>query len=180
MPTSKSSNQGPGPDEGPAAITMYAELAGRLVAALEQLGVAVSPDMRQDDRRRSDGTPDPTRERTARDHDVLRGLLGRTDAPRPLRMRRVEFCPDSSRKTHTNGDNAIVIDDEVPSTAKYAIVESPVLGSDPVRDKIDIPDQPHPCLELTEITATMPISRIELFARNRRLVAFGPSAAPIA
>lgn len=180
MPTSKPNNPGPGPDERPPAIAIDAELAGRLVAALEQLGVAVSPDLRQDDRHRPDGKPDPTRERTARDHDVLRGLLGRTDAPRPLRMRRMEFCPDSSRKTNTNGDNVIVIDDEVPATAKYAIVESPVPGSDPLRDKIDIPDQPHPCLELTEITATMPISRIELFARNRRLVAFGPSAAPIA
>jgi hypothetical protein len=180
MPTSKSNNPGSGPDQRPAAIAMDADLADRLVAALEQLGVAVSPDMRQDDRRRLDGTPDPTRERTARDHDVLRGLLGRTDAPRPLRMRRVEFCPDSSRKTHTNGDNAIVIDDEVPSTARYAIVESPVPGSDPLRERVKLPDQTRPCLELTEITATMPISRIELFAHDRKLVAFGPSAGPIA
>ena len=88
MPTSKSSNQGPGPDQRPAAITMDAELAGRLVAALEQLGGAVASDRNRDERLLYGGTVDPVRARASRDYEVLRGMLGRADAPTPLRMLR--------------------------------------------------------------------------------------------
>jgi hypothetical protein len=162
------------------AITIDPKFADRLMAVLERIGAAYVPDG-------SDGKPDPTRERTARDYDVLRGLLGRTDAPRPLRMNRVPSpCgggePEAkARQGQTGGDNALMVLDVIPPTAECAIVESPVQGSDPLREEVEIPDllTPPVCLELETITKDKPISRVEIFDDKSRLVAFGPSAGPI-
>ena len=134
MPTSKSSNQGSGPDKRPA-IAIDAELAGRLVAALEQLGVAVAsdrhPERDADERLLHGGIVDPVRARASRDYEVLRGMLGRADAPTPLRMTRRRPSGDPIFKEQDAGereyysDNEIVVLDEVPLSATHAIVESP-------------------------------------------------------
>jgi hypothetical protein len=180
MPSSKSSNSGSEPQQNRMAITIDPKFADRLMAVLERIGAAYVPDG-------SDGKPDPTRERTARDYDVLRGLLGRTDAPQPLRMNRVPSpCgggePEAkARQGQTGGDNALMVLDVIPPTAECAIVESPVQGSDPLREEVEIPDllTPPVCLELETITKDKPISRVEIFDDKSRLVAFGPSAGPI-
>jgi hypothetical protein len=178
MPTSQSSSSGSQPQQNQVAIAIDPTLADRLLAALELIGV--------NSRYRGwDGTPDPTRERTARDYDVLRGLLGRTDAPRPLRMDRVVSGggggqESKAQKGQTGGDNALIVRDQIPATAKTAIVESPVQGSDPLRDEVVIPSHsPDARLELKKITKEKPISRVEIFDDQSRLVAFGPSAGPI-
>jgi hypothetical protein len=175
MPSSKSSNSGSEPQQNRMAITIDPKFADRLMAVLERIGAAYVPDG-------SDGKPDPTRERTARDYDVLRGLLGRTDAPRPLRMNRVPsggYPQAKARQGQTGGDNALKVLDVIPSTAECAIVESPVQGSDPLREEVEIPDLTPPVfLELETITKDKPISRVEIFDDKSRLVAFGPSAGP--
>jgi hypothetical protein len=179
MPSSKSSTSGSEPQQNQMAITIDPKFADRLMAVLERIGAAYVPDG-------SDGKADPTRERTARDYDVLRGLLGRTDAPRPLRMDRVPYScgggqQSKAQRGQTGSENALIVLDEIPSTAECAIVESPVQGSDPLRDEVEIPDlrTPPVCLELETITRDKPISRVEIFDGNSRLVAFGPSAGPL-
>jgi hypothetical protein len=185
MPTSQSSSSGSQPKQNRVAIAIDPQLADRLLAALELIGANYRSGDGPDSRRLGwDGTPDPTRERTARDHDVLRGLLGRTDAPRPLRMTRKKTDAGGGGQTIQQGqagsDNFLQVDDSVPPTAKYAIVESPVQGSDSLQDEVEIPDpnQRPVRLDLTNITATKPISRVEIFDEQSRLVAFGPSAGP--
>jgi hypothetical protein len=190
MPTSKSSSQGPGPDQRPPAITMDAELAGRLVAALEQLGVAVAPDRSRDrggdERLLYGGTVDPVRARASRDYEVLRGLLGRADAPTPLRMLR-QRPGGGSREAERGGgeldvvDNEIVVLDPVPLSACLAIVESPGDGStSPLTEEVSIdPRELQPTLALTEISANLPISRVEIVDKNKKLVAFGPAFEPL-
>jgi hypothetical protein len=185
MPTSKPSSSGSQPQQNQVAIAIDPQLADRLVAALELIGATSKYGEGPDDRIGSYGTPDPTRERTARDHDVLRGLLGRIDAPRPLRMRRSKSDGgDCGGQTIPEGpagsDNFLCIIDAVPPTAKCAVVESPVQGSDPLQDEVPIhdPTKSPIRLDLTKITATKPISRVEIFDDKNRLVAFGPSAGP--
>jgi hypothetical protein len=169
---STSQPNSPGPEPGPAPIAMSAELADRLIAALEQIGAGS-----RGDGRGPDGPPvDRVRVRIARDYDVLRGLLGRSDAPRALRMRRV---PNGGQRGG-GGDNAVVFDDQLPLSASRAVVESPGDGSTgPLRETRDV-DAATSRLLLTQIRSTMPISRVEIFDDHRSLVAFGPSAAPIA
>jgi hypothetical protein len=185
MSSSQPSSSGSQPGKDPATIAIDAELADRLVAALELIGTAYQPDGRQDQRRGSAGTPDPVRVRTARDYDVLRGLLGRAGAPRPLRMHREKSgggpkSPKGPKIQNSAGDNAIVVDDPIPASARDAVVESPGGGSGPLRELFDVSGGSTPRLELTEITSSMPISRVEIFDLDGNLVAFGPSAAPIA
>jgi hypothetical protein len=187
MPTSKSSNQGPGPDKRPAAITMDAELAGRLVAALEQLGVAVASDRDADKRHLHGGTVDPVRARASRDYEVLRGLLGRADAPTPLRMtrRRPSSGPISAEQDTGErdyySDNEIVVLDEVPLSTTHAIVESPGdTSSTSVTEEVPIEaGDRKPVLPLYKIRARLPISRVEIFDDKDKLVAFGSSFDPL-
>jgi hypothetical protein len=182
MPTSQSSSSGSQSQQNQVAIAIDPQLADRLLAALELIGTNYKYGEGPGDYQGSEGTPDPTRERTARDHDVLRGLLGRTDAPRPLRMERFKFDGGGEKvqKNQASSDNFLLVKDPVPPTAKRAVVESPVQGSDPLQDEVNIsnPDQSPVRLVLTNITATKPISRVEIFDDKRRLVAFGPSAGP--
>jgi hypothetical protein len=176
MPTSKSNS--PGPEPGPAPIAIDAALADRLVAALEQIGTAMATDETTGDRSRRDGhgppsTVDRTRIGVARDYNVLRGLLGRADAPQPLRMRRL-------KNSQEGGANTLIVADQFPVSAHSAVVESPGDGSSgPLREIIFDIDATTSTLPLTEILPTMPISRVEIFDRNRTLVAFGPSFRPI-
>jgi hypothetical protein len=174
MPTSKSNS--PSPEPGPAPIAIDAALADRLIAALEQIGTAMAADEATGDQSRRDGhgppgTVDRTRIRIARDYDVLRGLLGRADAPQPLRMH---------REHGGNADNHIVVDDPLPVSAHAAVVESPGDGSTgPLREFIFDIDATTSTLPLTKVVSTMPISRVEIFDRTRTLVAFGPSFGPL-
>jgi hypothetical protein len=185
MPTSQSSSSGSQPQQNQVAIAIDPQLADRLLAALELIGTNYKSGEGPGDYQGSEGTPDPTRERTARDHDVLRGLLGRTDAPRPLRMERRKSDAGGGggtkvQKDQANSDNFLLVKDPVPPTAKRAVVESPVQGSDPLQDEVNIPNpnQSPVHLDLTNITATKPISRVEIFDNKNRLVAFGPAAGP--
>jgi hypothetical protein len=175
MPTSKSNS--PGPEPGPAPIAIDAALADRLIAALEQIGTAMTADEATDVRSRGDGRGpsgrvDRVRVRVARDYDVLRGLLGRTDAPQPLRMKRVG---------DKGGYHSIELEDPLPVSSRRAVVESPGDGSSPpLRESLPV-TATHTRLDLSDtgILPTMPISRVEIFDHNRTLVAFGPSFAPI-
>jgi hypothetical protein len=187
MPTSKSSNQGSGPDQRPPAIAIDAELAGRLVAALEQLGVAVASDRDKDERHLDGGTVDPVRARASRDYEVLRGLLGRADAPTPLRMRRQRPYGGGEPVTGKDGgerdysDNEVVVLDEVPLSATKAIVESPGdRSTTSVTEDFPIDPGERPLtLALTKIPARLPISRVEIVDDKNKLVAFGPSFGPL-
>lgn len=184
MPPSKSNSSGSKPGPGPAAIAIDAELAGRLVAALELIGTAIAADDAPGARPRAGGDGrgptglvDPVRVRVARDFDVLRGLLGQADAPRPLRMHRVKTGGDPKSVS----DNAVVVEDKLPALACLAVVESLGDGnSGLLQDPIEVYGNSTPTLALTKISSTMPISRVEIFDHNHTLVAFGPSAAPIA
>jgi hypothetical protein len=190
MPTSKSSNQGSGPDQRPA-IAIDAELADRLVAALEQLGGAVAsdrhPDRGKDDRNLFGGTVDPVRARASRDYEVLRGMLGRADAPTPLRMRRRRTfakgepaVEQQDASEWNDGDNQVEVLDPVPLSANYALVESLGDGStSAVTDKVSIVGVRKPTLLLREVRAALPISRVEIFDVKDKLVAFGPSFDPL-
>jgi hypothetical protein len=193
MPTSKSSNQGSGPDKRPA-IAIDAELAGRLVAALEQLGVAVAsdrhPERDADERLLHGGIVDPVRARASRDYEVLRGMLGRADAPTPLRMTRRRSSGDPIFKEQDAGerdagqrdfsDNRVEVLDLVPLSANYALVESLGDGStSAVTDKVPIRGDRTPTLLLREFRAALPISRVEIFDVKDKLVAFGPSFGPL-
>jgi hypothetical protein len=187
MPTSKSSNPGSGPDKRPAAIAMDAELADRLVAALEQLGVAFAPNRGKDGRHPYGGTVDPVRARASRDYEVLRGMLGRADAPTPLRMHRQRLYGggdpvEKDAAERDVSDNQVVVDDPVPLSARYVIVESPGdRSTTALTEKVPInsSDRP-PILDLTRIRARLPISRVEIFDDKNKLVAFGPSLGPLA
>jgi hypothetical protein len=187
MPTSKSSNPGSGPDQRPA-IAIDAELADRLVAALEQLGGAVASDRGKDERNLFGGTVDPVRARASRDYEVLRGMLGRADAPTPLRMRRERSygqgepaVEEQDASERNDGDNRIVVLDPVPLTAHEAIVESPGDGSTtPLSERVRIPaGESTPTLALTTIRGALPISRVEIVDVKDKLVAFGPSLGPL-
>lgn len=186
MPTSKSTGAEPAP--GPAAVAMDAELAARLVAALEMIGTAIKRDEVNDDRvlalmaslaeRPGDGreparNADPIRARAARDYDVLRGLLGRAGAPRPLNMRR-------SPNSQNQNIEEIIFLDRLPSSATTVVVESPGDGaSGPVTERFDdVTGGTKPTLELKLIRPTMPISRVEVLDVDDILVAFGPSLTP--
>ncbi|RZU76725.1 hypothetical protein EV384_5401 [Micromonospora kangleipakensis] len=163
-------------DPAPSAVALDADLAARLVAALETIGSAITRDEVNDARALSllahltgrDGygggpAPDPVRSRAARDYEVLRGLLGRAGAPRGLNMRRSE--------------NDIVVDDPLPVSSAYAIVESPgTLSSGPVTERVDA-DPAANRLSLDRITQAMPISRVEVFDCEDTFLAFGPSLA---
>jgi hypothetical protein len=184
MPPSKSNSTGSEPGQGPAAIAIDAELAGRLVAALELIGTAIAADDAPGarlgtggDGRRPGGPVDPVRVRVARDYNVLRGLLGRADAPQPLRMHRVK----TGGGPKSVSDNAVVVDDKLPASARYAVVESLGDGNSGLeREPFEVDGNSTPTLALTDIPSTMPISRVEIFDHNHTLVAFGPSAAAIA
>jgi hypothetical protein len=186
MPSSKSSNPGSGPDQRPA-IAIDAELAGRLVAALEQLGVAVASDRDADERLLHGGIVDPVRARASRDYEVLLGMLGRADAPTPLRMTRRRPAGDPIFKEQEAGereyysDNEIVVLDGVPLSATHAIVESPGDTSTTSMTEevpIEVGDR-KPVLPLYKIQAALPISRVEIFDNKHKLVAFGPSFDPL-
>jgi hypothetical protein len=193
MPSSKSSNPGSGPDKRPPDSAIDAELAVRLVAALEQLGVVFAPDRGKDDRNLFGGTVDPVRARASRDYEVLRGMLGRADAPTPLRMRRersfsrgepADEEPDAGEQDAGQwdfSDNRVEILDLVPLSASYAIVESLGDGStSAVTDKVDLPPGDRtPTLHLRDVRAALPISRVEIFDNKHKLVAFGPSFDPL-
>jgi hypothetical protein len=187
MPSSKSSNPGSGPDKRPPDSAIDAELAVRLVAALEQLGVVFAPDRGKDDRNLFGGTVDPVRARASRDYEVLRGMLGRADAPTPLRMTRRRPSGDPIFEEQDPGereyysDNEIVVLDEVPLSATRAIVESLGDGStSAVTDKVDLPPGDRtPTLHLRDVRAALPISRVEIFDNKHKLVAFGPSFDPL-
>jgi hypothetical protein len=193
MPSSKSSNQGSGPDKRPPDSAIDAELAVRLVAALEQLGVAVAPDRGKDDRNLFGGTVDPVRARASRDYEVLRGMLGRADAPTPLRMRRErsfsrgepaveeQDAGEQDAGQRDFSDNQVEVLDLVPLSASYAIVESLGDGStSAVTEKVDLRHGDRtPTLHLHDIRAALPISRVEIFDNQHKLVAFGPSFDPL-
>ena len=187
MPTSKSTDPGSGPDQRPA-IAIDAELADRLVAALEQLGGAVASDRGKDERNLFGGTVDPVRARASRDYEVLRGMLGRADAPTPLRMRRERSYGQGEPAVEEQdagerdiNDNRIVVLDPVPLTAHEAIVESPGDGSTtPLSERVRIPaGESTPTLALTTIRGALPISRVEIVDVKDKLVAFGPSLGPL-
>ncbi|MET0419032.1 MAG: hypothetical protein ABW022_23715 [Actinoplanes sp.] len=177
MSKSKSSKRGSGRDQRPT-VTLDAELANRLVAALEHRGAGGFP---------PGGGVDPVRARASRDYEVLRGMLGRADAPTPLRMRRRPIFfegkhgrPDG-RKAN-GGDNRVEILDRVPLAARYALVESLGDGStSAVTDRVPISGgyPPPTLLLLRDVRAALPISRVEIFDAKDRLVAFGPSFAPL-
>lgn len=172
MATSKQT--GTEPEQAPGTVTIDAELAARLVEALERIGTAFPDDpsgghpahARTEGTGRDNGRDgqrvDPARDRAARDYDVLRGLLGRAGAPRPLRMHRDR--------------NAVVVDDPVPMSATTAVIESPGEGSTPQR--VGVVGGSKPTLPLAQNTSTIPISRVELLDCHGVLVAFGPSLAP--
>jgi hypothetical protein len=174
MATSKST---PDPESEGAAVTLDADLAARLVAALETIGSAIVYDEINDSRALSllsrlagrDGNghgpaPDPVRTRAARDYDVVRGLLGRVGAPRALSMHRVE--------------ENIEVDDPLPVAAAYALVESPgTPATGPITERVAV-DPTCPRLVLTRISPAMPISRVEVFDCEDRFLAFGPSLEP--
>jgi hypothetical protein len=162
-----------------SAVALDGDLAARLVAALETIGSAIALDEVTDARALSlvarlagragyggAPAPDPVRSRAARDYDVLRGLLGRTGAPRGLNMGRSE--------------TDIVVNDPLPVAAAYAIVESPgTPSSGPVTERVDA-DPTSNLLTLANITPAMPISRVEVFDCEDRFLAFGPSLAATA
>ena len=186
MPPPNRSDAGPEPN--PRAVTIDAELAGRLITALEMIGTAFALDEVNDDRTlalisrlaaqgsdgpRSGETTDPARARAARDYDVLRGLLGRAGAPQPLRMH---------RETSRGGVAVyVVMDDALPVSARVAVVDSPGnRTSGPLTEYIEVSGGSGPPTRLTlrEISPAMSISRIELLDRREALVAFGPSLPP--
>ena len=180
MSTSQSNSGGSQPEKDSAATAMDPRFTNFL-AALEQFGYAYG---RGGEHRK----PDPTRVRAAQDYDVLRGLLGRTDAPRPLQMERRPAGgggggdPVKSKKSKKSkaSDNVVVVKDPIPASASLAVVESLDTGAGPLHEEFDVKGEITPTLTLTEITAAMPISRVEIYDDDRNLVAFGPSAAPIA
>jgi hypothetical protein len=180
MSSSQSGSSGSQPGQDPAATAIDPRFTNFL-AALEQFGYAYG---RGGDHHK----PDPTRVRAAQDYDVIRGLLGRTDAPRPLQMERRPAGgggggdPVKSKKTKKNqaSDNVVVVKDPIPASASLAVVESLDTGAGPLHEEFDVKGEIRPTLTLTEITAAMPISRVEIYDDDRNLVAFGPSAAPIA
>ncbi|GIF23448.1 hypothetical protein BJ973_004060 [Actinoplanes tereljensis] len=148
----------------PSTIALDADLAARLVAALETIGSAIDSGQGNGTRALAHPTgpvPDPVRSRAARDYDVLRGVLGRAGAPHGLSMHR--------DKTD------IVVDNPLPVSATYAIVESPgTPSSGPVAERV-IADPTVNRLNLDEITQDMSISRVEVFDCDGRFLAFGPS-----
>ena len=152
---------------GPASGNGYidAALLERLAAALETIGATLQRDT-------VNGVADPARVRVARDYDVLRGLLGRVDAPRPLRMHR-----DRTRA----GGEEVHIEDSLPVSARTVVVESPGDGaSGPVTECVDLTAAKDPSrLPLALISPTMPISRVEVVDPGDTLLAFGPSLPPI-
>lgn len=171
MSTSEQTNAGR--ERAPGTVAIDAELANRLVAALEMIGAAFTLDAVNDGHRvgnrggGSGGPPDPLRARAARDYDVLRGLLGRPGAPRPLRMHR-------DPKGH-----ALRVYDKFPASARSVAVESPGDGaSDPITERFNINGDVD-YLQLKKIQPAMLISRVEVFDQHHALVAFGPSIAPI-
>jgi hypothetical protein len=174
MSTSQSSGSVSRPGQNPALIAIAPELADRLVAALELIGTTYQDGGRREARAGLDGTPDPIRVQADNDHKEILGMLGQKDSPPGLRM-----CRHKPAGGHTRSDNVLTFPDVVPPTARFAVVESPVQGSDPLRERVDIPDPSAVRLELTTITATKPISRVEIFDASNRLVAFGPSAGPV-
>jgi hypothetical protein len=170
MSTSQSNSGGSQPEKDSAATAIDPRFTNFL-AALEQFGYGRGGDRHK---------PDPVRVRVAQDYDVLRGLLGRTDAPRPLRMHREPAGGGGQKdKKGKTSDNAIVVEDPVPASASQAVVESPGAGSGTVREELPVQGGTKPRLLLIDITAAMPISRVEIYDKDRNLVAFGPSAAPI-
>jgi hypothetical protein len=160
-----------------ATVTMDAELVARLVGALEQIGTAFTIDEINDARTlslvdrltgrgnggASAGTPDRDRARATLYYEEIRGLLRRDGAATPLRMSRnradVEFV------------------DPVPLSAAVVKVESPGdATSGPITERFDnIRSLSKPILDLSSITPQMPIARVEVFAEDGTLVAFGPS-----
>jgi hypothetical protein len=177
MATNKPSTD---PTSERATVAMDAELVVRLLGALEKLGTAFTLDEINDARTlslvdrlagRGNGGPaagvvDPGRALTARRYEEIRGLLGRVGAARPLRMRRtragVEFV------------------DPAPVSAAAVVVESPGdAGSGPVSQRFTIEGGSRPTLKLTSILPQMAIARVEVFAKDDALVAFGPSLPPI-
>jgi hypothetical protein len=169
------------PSNPTGAVTIDAELAARLVGALEMIGTAFTLDevneagalaliARLAERGgdgRAAGPTDPARARAARDYDVLRGLLGRAGAPQPLRMSR------------PRGKDVVIVVEGPRVQASYAVAESPGdATSGPVTERVPVGGSTPAKLTFTTISAAMPISRVELFDRNDVLVAFGPSLAP--
>jgi hypothetical protein len=163
-------------DPNPSAVALDADLAARLVAALETIGSAIAADdangtralLAQLTAHNGNGgyggtpVPDPVRSRAARDYDVLRGVLGRAGAPRGLTMHR--------DKTD------VVVDDPLPVSSAYAIVESPgTSSSGPVTERVTADPKAPPCLHLERITQDMSISRVEIFDCEDKFLAFGPS-----
>ena len=173
----------PASSSGPDKVTVDAEVLERLAGALEMIGTAFAADEVSDARalalvarfaaeRESFGgmgfvrVVDQAQMRVARDYEVIRGLLGRGDAPRPLRMKRQK-------------DNTVVVEDRVPDRAVQALVEA---AGRQVPEVFDLTDGSYDrvVLRLSTIARGEPITRIELLAANGALVAFGPSLAPLA
>jgi hypothetical protein len=173
MSSSQSNSGGAPPDKDPAATPVDPRLTSFLTM-LAELGDAY---WREGDRHK----PDPTRVRVAQDYDVLRGLLGRPDAPRPLRMSRPPggVIVQKGKKDETS-DNVIVVKDPLPASASKAEVESLGSAAGRVVDEFHVQGGDTPTLQLKLITPAMPISRVEIYDKEHTLVAFGPSAAPIA
>ncbi|HEY7597729.1 MAG TPA: hypothetical protein VH969_31600 [Actinophytocola sp.] len=167
MPTKQPAPTGQKPEPNgidPALVDRLVRALESIAAQGQQAPTAVTSGI--DNHDHHGPRPDPVRSRAARDYDVLRGLLGRADAPLPLRMHR----------KNEGYDTFVVIDDPIPPAARTAIVESPGDGkSGQLTEHIAIPDNGKGELELDEISADMPISRVELVDCHDALVAFGPS-----
>jgi hypothetical protein len=158
-------------------VTLEAEVIDRLAHALEMIGVAFTVDEVTDARalelvarfaaeRESFGglmvtKPNPAIAGVTRNYEVLRGLLGRGDAPRPLRMRRGK-------------DNTVTFDEAPPPRAERAVVEA---AERSVREPFDV--RRGGALRLKQIQPADTITRVELFDAEGTLVAFGPSFAPL-
>jgi hypothetical protein len=150
----------PDSERGPTPPPIDADVAERLIAALERIARGPAYDGR--------GTPqpDPVRARIARDFDVLRGLLGQPAAPRPLRMHRES--------------ETVVVEESLPPESRAVVVESPGDGASGfVSERVDLRRRLLE-LPLKKITDLMPISRVEIFDAEGALLAFGPSLAPLA
>lgn len=174
MPTAREPQATPPVAAPPAKAAGEAARADRMLDVLERIAAALQQGAAVAGTGNGASSTavqvDPIRARVAEDYLVLSGLLRHPDSPVPLAMQRA----DSSSKYD------IIIDDPVPVSVERAVVQShPSGASDPVVEKVAINRTGRQVvLVLKKITAAMPISRVELFTRDDRFVAFGPSLPP--